>query len=263
MANRFPLVAYGMSVLTLTLALGCQSQPDTSLPDASFQPPPVEQPKPKPAPEVAIVTVKPSPMLPHTTTTPPPPAVRRLPQVASAVPKDWIPAAPIRPWRWIVIHHSATTFGNLAIINQWHIDRGFDEAGYHFIIGNGSRSGDGQIEVGPRWPKQKWGAHTKTPDNRFNDFGIGICLVGNFDIDHPTPAQLRSCAKLVAYLMKTYNIPPDRVMGHGDCKPTDCPGKNMSIAQVRAMATRILAEEETEPLDWDKLAQSGELMVDK
>jgi hypothetical protein len=89
----------------------------------------------------------------------------------------------VRPWQWIIIHHTATTFGNAAIVTRWHIDRGFDEMGYDFLIGNGTNSGDGQVEVGTRWPKQKWGAHTQSADNRFNLYGIGICLVGNFDLD--------------------------------------------------------------------------------
>jgi N-acetyl-anhydromuramyl-L-alanine amidase AmpD len=85
------------------------------------------------------------------------------------------------------------------------------------------------------------GAHTKSPDNRFNDFGIGICLVGNFDLTYPTTAQMRSLDRLVAYLMKTYHIPPDRVLGHNDCKSTDCPGKHLNVAVVRRAALAILA----------------------
>src|SRR5205085_5735399 len=121
--------------------------------------------------------------------------------------------------------------------------KGWDELGYHFVIGNGTGSRDGQIEVGSRWPKQKWGAHAKTPDQQFNNYGIGICLVGNFDVDRPSPAQVRSLSRLVAFLMKTYNIPASHVIGHGETKPTDCPGRNMSVAQIRQMAITQLAED--------------------
>jgi hypothetical protein len=164
-------------------------------------------------------------------------------QPAMAVPADWIaPVAP-RDWQWIIIHHSATTFGNAAIIDAWHRQKGWDELGYHFVVGNGSNSGNGQVEVGPRWIKQKWGAHTRTPDNRFNETGIGICVVGNFDFDHPTAAQMQSLARLVAYLMKTYKIPPERVIGHGQAKPTDCPGRFMNVLEVRRLALAILTAE--------------------
>ena len=66
-----------------------------------------------------------------------------------------------------------------------------------------------------------------------------LITLGNFDEDHPTSAEMRSCAKLVAYLMRTYHIAPDHVIGHNDTKPTDCPGRYMSVASVRAMAMAI------------------------
>ena len=258
-------LALGLCAL---MAVGCQSDPsaDATLPPPSFAQsheaplPPYTQPHYVAAPVVPYTYVVPRP-LPAAAPKSQPPVVPHRVSVASAVPAAWIPDAPARQWKWIVIHHTATTFGNEAIVNQWHLDRGFDEMGYHFLIGNGSRSGDGQVEVGPRWPKQKWGAHTKTPDNRFNDFGIGICLVGNFQVGYPTAAQMRSVDKLVAYLMKKYNIPADHVLGHGDCKSTECPGKNFSVAAVRNAATRLLADEGYN-LAEPAVASAGELMQD-
>jgi N-acetyl-anhydromuramyl-L-alanine amidase AmpD len=123
-----------------------------------------------------------------------------------------------------------------------HREKGWDELGYHFVIGNGTDTGNGQVEVGSRWSKQKWGAHTKTPDNRYNEYGIGICLVGNFDIERPTAKQMQALGNLTAYLMRTYNIPAGSVLGHRDAKATDCPGRNVNISQVRRLATQMLAE---------------------
>ncbi len=176
---------------------------------------------------------------------PPPPAPQPAVAVTSAatsnVPRGWTPAVPARPWRWIVIHHSATPTGGAKAFDKMHRGKGWDELGYHFVIGNGTDTPDGAIEVGSRWTKQKYGAHTKTPDNQYNDFGIGICLVGNFDDGRPTPAQMRSLAQLTAHLMKTYRIPASRIIGHGDAKPTDCPGRHVSIAAIRRMATQAVA----------------------
>ena len=86
------------------------------------------------------------------------------------------------------------------------------------------------MEVGPRWPKQKHGAHTKTPGNLYNNRGIGICLVGNFMTQRPTRAQLRSMDSLVTKLMTEHDIPASRVMGHRDAKgaSTLCPGRFLS-----------------------------------
>ena len=210
---------------------GCQERPVVEqLPAANFNGPVVVAPPPpppepvKPAPRVAV---KPEPKKPAA--------------VAAAVPAEWIPNARANDWRWIVIHHSATPAGGAKAFDKMHKAKGWDELGYHFVVGNGTDTRDGQVEVGPRWVKQKWGAHAKTPDNRFNKQGIGICLVGNFDNERPTKAQLASLSKLVAFLMKTYNVPADRVIGHGETKATDCPGRNVHIAEIRQMATAQLA----------------------
>ena len=87
-----------------------------------------------------------------------------------------------RAWRHVVIHHSASSKGNAATFDTFHrTHRGWDELGYHFVIDNGRGGPDGRVEIGPRWTKQKHGAHTgQTPDNEYNEHGIGICLVGDF-----------------------------------------------------------------------------------
>ena len=158
----------------------------------------------------------------------------------------WMPASKVRDWKYIVIHHSATPSGNAAKFDREHKAKGWDELGYHFVIDNGIGGPDGRIEVGPRWPKQKWGAHAKTPDNRFNEQGIGICFVGNFQNQRPTAKQLASAAKLVGWLMETYNIPAGNVIGHDDTKSTLCPGKNLDLAKVRSLATQAIAQGRSE-----------------
>ena len=278
--RRLLLGSSSLLLVTAVFSAGCQqaSVADAGMPAPTYQPTLVQVPPP-PLPEdrTPLIEIDPVdsappalPPEPMTSDIPrqplvviprPAPQQRKYAAAEPGIPAAWIPHVPARPWKWIVIHHTATSFGNEAIVNRWHIDRGFDEMGYHFLIGNGTNSGDGQVEVGSRWPKQKWGAHTKTPDNRFNDFGIGICLVGNFDVTRPTAAQMRSLDKLVAFLMKTYHIPLDHVLGHGDCKSTDCPGKNLSVATVRQQVRQILADE-GENVEEPQQASSDELMHD-
>jgi len=169
--------------------------------------------------------------------------IARAPSGGVSGPRDWAPQVPPRAWRWIVIHHSASEAGSMAVFDKEHRAKGWDGVGYHFVIGNGSNSGDGQIEVTPRWPVQKWGAHAKTLDNRFNEYGIGICMVGNFDVERPTPAQVRSLTRLTAYLMQTYHISPQNVLGHRDTKPTDCPGKFVNVGIIRQAAAHAIVEQ--------------------
>ena len=198
----------------------------------------------RPAPQQPVADATPAP--PPAPVAPPTRYPRRpltMPAPAAAgVPSNWLPPAPARRWNWIVIHHSATATGGSAAFDRMHRAKGWDEMGYHFVIGNGSDTRDGLVEVGSRWHKQKHGAHAKTPDNRYNDFGIGVCLVGNFDFARPSAEQLRSLSALVAHLMRTYHVPPERVIGHGSVKSTECPGRYLSVAEIRRRSTQILAD---------------------
>jgi len=164
---------------------------------------------------------------------------------AASGPAAWRPKVAPRDWKWIVIHHSATPTGSMAFFDKEHKAKGWDGVGYHFVIGNGTETGDGQIEVTQRWPLQKWGAHAKTVDNRFNEHGIGICLVGNFDVERPSAKQMQNLSRLVSYLMLTYRIPPQNVVGHRDTKPTDCPGRYVNIASIRSSAAAATADADT------------------
>ena len=223
-------VAPALALPLATGVVGCASSKPSepaavmvdALPSPNFDGPDLVEPAP--------LALKPRPVLP-------------APPDVNALPPNWAPLARANAWQWIVIHHSATPTGGAAAFDKMHRGKGWDELGYHFVIGNGTDTRDGQVEVGGRWSRQKWGAHAKTPDNRFNDFGIGICLVGNFDTNRPSDEQMKSLSKLVAHLMKTYRIPADRVVGHGDTgRPTECPGRWMNVAQVRQLSVRVLAD---------------------
>lgn len=142
-------------------------------------------------------------------------------------PREWIPTTKERPWRWVVIHHSATDFGSAKFFDRAHRQRGWDELGYHFVITNGRGGRDGHVEIGSRWGKQKWGAHCGgTPNNAYNNYGIGICLVGKCSKSLPSSGQLRSLKKLLGFLTARYGIKPADVIGHRDAPnaATACPG---------------------------------------
>ena len=151
---------------------------------------------------------------------------------------SWTPAVRERKWQWIILHHSDDLSGNLAKYDKIHRnDRGWENGcGYHFVVGNGSLSGDGAIERSDRWRQQLQGAHTKVPGNRFNEHGIGICLVGDFDEGgrRPTPAQMEELVRLVRWLKARYNIPDANVRGHRDCTATECPGRFFPWDELRA-----------------------------
>jgi len=138
-------------------------------------------------------------------------------------------------WKHIVLHHSATDKGNAAKFDKHHRKTRKWKHGlaYHFVIGNGNGSGVGEIEVGSRWTKQIHGAHTANRD--INRVGIGICLVGNFEVNNePAYGQFEALASLVNYLSKRYNIPKSNIVRHNQIvqKYTACPGKNFPYEKL-------------------------------
>lgn len=202
-------------------------------------------------PEVKIVEELPDPVVGEPRVvrqTPPAPAPPRYepPPRAKGDP-GWLPPSGISSrWTAIVIHHSVSDSADAASIDSFHRNsKGWDELGYHFVIGNGSKSGDGEVEVGPRWRKQKHGAHAKTADNYYNEHGIGICLIGNFQEYGPTPAQLRSLERLVRFLMTETGISTRGLYGHREVKPTECPGRHFPLSAFR---TRMAAAEPKNPI---------------
>ena len=192
-------------------------------------------------------------------TTPPEPSPRVIPYNRSASiheyratrrtptsPGSWYPlGGKISPrWTTIVIHHSATEEGGAKVFDRYHKEHnGWDELGYHFVIGNGTGTPDGMIEVGPRWHKQKHGAHCKTPSNYYNEHGIGICLVGDFTKTRPTSRQLDSLRRLVRFLIDQTGISLRRVTTHRAVTgKTQCPGRYFSVAALRrSLSTQATA----------------------
>jgi N-acetyl-anhydromuramyl-L-alanine amidase AmpD len=151
-----------------------------------------------------------------------------------------------RPWRYIVLHHSATADGNYDQIDREHRKLlGFDGCGYHFVIGNGTASEDGQIEVAQRWSNQKQGVHCRNARSHdVDEYGIGICLVGDLDRQPPTPRQLAATQALIVYLSQRYRIDRSHVSTHAHlaATPTVCPGKFFPAESILAATQQAAFE---------------------
>jgi hypothetical protein len=143
---------------------------------------------------------------------------------------DRAPVAQAR-WQYIVVHNSGTRQGNAAVFDYYHrrVRRMQNGLAYHFVIGNGTSTGNGQIEVGDRWRRQINGGHVHS--DYLNNIALGICLVGDFNRDQPRRAQLDSCEELIRYLRQRCGkvgnhypiVKPHREMNPPRW-PTDCPG---------------------------------------
>jgi len=136
-----------------------------------------------------------------------------------------------RRWQFIVVHNSGTRQGNARVFDYYHrhVRRMRNGLAYHFVIGNGTSTGNGEIEVGDRWRRQINGGHVHS--DYLNNISLGICLVGDFNHDQPTRAQLECCEELIRYLRERCGkidngdilVRPHREMNPPRW-PTDCPG---------------------------------------
>ena len=148
------------------------------------------------------------------------------------------PTVPSREWNSIVLHHSATAVGDVASIDAVHraqkdrFGNPWLGIGYHFVIGNGRKMADGEIQPTFRWSKQLPGAHAGT--RSYNEHGIGICLIGNFEEAAPTARQLVAVGNLMKTLAERYAIPREQVLRHRDVQATACPGRLFPWEQVMA-----------------------------
>jgi len=211
-------MAAGTGVILLLVSSGCSQDRAgilRPLPDPVFTS--ATAPRPQPAPTLDY---------------------RPIPEPAPALrlARPWLPPGGLSGrWDCIVIHHSASDSGGAAAFDEYHRNTcGWDELGYHFVIGNGTDTPDGRIEVGSRWAKQKHGAHCKTADNYYNDHGIGVCLVGDFEHSRPTAAQMESLEKLTRFLLEECDIPVDRVLTHkGVTGRTACPGRRFPLETLK------------------------------
>lgn len=173
-----------------------------------------------------------------------PPPTKLSPRMDAAIVPGEIPAevtecdagAPAREWKYIILHHSGDKRGSAQSFDQYHRhERGWKSLGYHFVIGNGNGQGDGEVQAGPRWYDQEAGAHANSLE--YNEHGIGICLVGNFDEQPPTPAQLRATRALLVRLCAKFRIAAFNVSGHNQIRiggATACPGKLLPLSELRA-----------------------------
>jgi N-acetyl-anhydromuramyl-L-alanine amidase AmpD len=146
---------------------------------------------------------------------------------------DAIRRAPVQRarWKFVIVHNSGTRQGNARAFDYYHrrIRRMKNGLAYHFVIGNGTSSRNGQIEIGDRWRRQINGGHVHS--DYMNNIGLGICLVGDFNRDQPTRAQLEACEELIRYLRERCGQSDGRslmVRPHREVNPprwaTDCPG---------------------------------------
>jgi hypothetical protein len=155
-------------------------------------------------------------------------------------------------WLWfhraktkIVLHHTVTpqvtTYDGAKaslqqIYKQHTVTQGWGDIWYNFLL-----DPMGTIYEGRYGGKDVIGAHA----DRNNTRTIGVAMLGNYDVHHPSPRMRRSLKKLLFGLVIQYGIDPfekqtyftpiakeprlttathTSLVGHSDTKNTACPG---------------------------------------
>ena len=140
-------------------------------------------------------------------------------------------------WRYITIHHSGGTYGDVELLRRVHRERQpkdpIDEIPYHFLIGNGNGLRPGEVVETERWRLRIWGAHVSGRNLDRNFRGIGICLIGDFETAQVPDSQFQAAIALTRSLMHRFRIPPEHVTLHGKTpgEMTSCPGRNFPSRQ--------------------------------
>jgi len=128
-------------------------------------------------------------------------------------------------------------------IQRYHMEaEGWADIGYHFVI-----TPDGSIFEGR--PVAVMGAHCgkKPPKGIAKNFDnrgtIGICCIGNYDIEEPGEPLLWSLDTLIRWLRAAHGIGIAQVFGHCQAwtvAPKTCPGHKLFVALFGADAWRAI-----------------------
>lgn len=117
-------------------------------------------------------------------------------------------------------HHSAFLDANddsaLQVIQERHrVQNAWADVGYHYMVGKTGNVYEGR-------PLNVRGAHI----TGYNTGSLGICLLGNFMLERPTTAQLRSTEALV--LWAKHHLQLTHIATHRQFERiTECPGDNL------------------------------------
>jgi hypothetical protein len=165
---------------------------------------------------------------------------------------DWTEArprmaliAPMGGVSRVTVHHTAgeiqtdawaPTAGELESIREFHAgngprERNWADIAYHFAVDRAGR-------VWQARPLAYQGAHVRL----HNAHNLGIVLLGNFEVQSPSAAQLTALREFVGFLRKIYQVPLDQVYTHGELGETECPGKLLQAFMDRARAEWAKAE---------------------
>lgn len=148
---------------------------------------------------------------------------------------DPIPASRKHTPKWITLHHAGVLWTNsqdpadfVRNMQAWGKKRPqlekppmntyWPDLAYHFMVAPDGRIFEGRpVEFEPE------------SNTKYSLAGnIGVEMMGDFNRQRPSPAQLESVVRLTAWLMQEHHIGIEAVRTHRDAAPgqTECPGRD-------------------------------------
>ena len=160
------------------------------------------------------------------------PAAAAVAKPAMVAPADWgSQPKPIgdehkHTPKFVTIHHGGTKWKTgkdpaafvRAVQKYGQDQKNWPDLPYHFMIAPDGRIFEARsMEYEPE------------SNTKYDLKGhIGVELMGNFEVERPSDAQLKSTVALVAWLCQDLNIAPSQIGGHKDRAEgqTSCPGRD-------------------------------------
>jgi hypothetical protein len=127
----------------------------------------------------------------------------------------------------ITLHHEGSArplrpeddpVAGLRALQSWgERDRNWWDVPYHYLIDL-----DGHVYEGRDWHYMGETNTTYDPSGH-----LLISILGNYNLQEPTEAQLNAIADVMAWAVRKFDVPLDSIRGHYQYAQTDCPGKNL------------------------------------
>ncbi len=134
-------------------------------------------------------------------------------------------------WTPVTFTSAAAAYDRIENIRQIHTrDRGWADIGYHYIIDRAGRIIEGR-------PIQYQGAHV----SENNPHNLGILVLGNFEQQKPSNAQVQSLGKFTKLMMQTHGVAARSVRTHQEINPTQCPGRTLQAHIDQLRRSRVIA----------------------
>jgi hypothetical protein len=134
-------------------------------------------------------------------------------------------AQPLRPQDDVAAKLRGLQSWGAAERNWWDVP-------YHYLLDL-----DGKVFEGRDW-------HFMGETNTAYDPGghFLISMIGNYEKQEPSPAQLAAIADLMAWALKEFDLPLERIGGHYNYATTGCPGTHLKKYLEDGTLRRMVAE---------------------